>query len=110
MSCNNIFKTIIWVILHSGPATSLTDMKVPEVKEKLRDRCNIYQPKSITGDDMIKQLIEYVEEKHDLKLERYFASKALLLISRVQEWSWSHNHIVVRLLNLLQENYGGKKL
>jgi len=101
-----LFEAIIWVILHSGPATSLTDMKVPEVKQKLKE-IGIYQPKSITGDDMIKQIIDYVEEKHDLKLQRYYATKALLLISRVQDWSWSHNHIVVRLLNILSENYNG---
>merc|ERR1719394_2441956 len=34
-SPNILFETVIWVIFNSGPSQSCTDMKVPEVKQKL---------------------------------------------------------------------------
>ena len=59
---NILFETVIWVIYNSGPSQSCTDMKVPEVKQKL---CSfrIFGPK-YNGDDLIKKLIEHVEKHH----------------------------------------------
>ena len=59
---NILFETVIWVIYNSGPSTSCTDMKVPEVKQKLSS-FRIFGPK-YNGDDLIKKLIEHVEKQH----------------------------------------------
>ena len=59
---NILFETVIWVIYNSGPSQSCTDMKVPEVKQKLSS-FRIFGPK-YTGDDLIKKLIEHVEQHH----------------------------------------------
>ena len=103
---NILFETVIWVIYNSGPSQSCTDMKVPEVKQKL---CSfrIFGPK-YNGDDLIKKLIEHVEKHHDDKSERYFAMKSILLISRVKEYTWAHNHIIARLMETLNKFCNGK--
>ena len=59
---NILFETVIWVIYNSGPSQSCTDMKVPEVKQKLSS-FRIFGPK-YNGDDLIKKLIEHVEQHH----------------------------------------------
>ena len=59
---NILFETVIWVIYNSGPSQSCTDMKVPEVKQKLSS-FRIFGPK-YNGDDLIKKLIEHVETHH----------------------------------------------
>ena len=42
------------------------------------------------------------------KSERYFAMKSMLLISRVKEDTWAHNHIIVRLMETLNKFSNGK--
>ena len=102
-----LFETILWVIFNSGPANSLQDMKVPEVKEKLRHICGILRP-NLSGDDLIKRLLEKAQEYHDNKLQRYYVTKSLLLISRVEDFQWSHNHIIVRLFDVLATSIKGR--
>ena len=81
---NILFETVIWVIYNSGPSQSCTDMKVPEVKQKLSS-FRIFGPK-YNGDDLIKKLIEHVEQYHadksgnmgcqvSKKLHRFLAKK-----------------------------------
>merc|ERR1719510_2360568 len=101
-----LFETILWVIFNSGPAQSLTDMKVPEVKNKLRHLCGILRP-NLSGDDLIKKLVKMAQENHENKLQRHYITKSLLLISRVESFQWSHNHIIVRLFEVLATNLKG---
>jgi len=81
-------------------------MKVPEVKQKLSS-FRIFGPK-YNGDDLIKKLIEHVETYHTDKSERYFAMKSMLLISRVKEYTWAHNHIIARLMETLNKYCNGE--
>ena len=97
------YETIIWTIFNSGPGTSLTDMKVIEVKEKLKNLCKISRPQ-IQGDEIIKYIVKVVEMNHTNPTIQFYARKSLLLISRTKEYTWSHNHILTRLFQVFQSN------
>jgi hypothetical protein len=98
-----VLESAIWMIHNSGPATSLTDMKVWEAREKLT-KCGFRKP-ATTGDDFIKQLIQISSEHHDDKILRNATTKAMLLIARWQEYRWANNHIISRLLDTLGANF-----
>lgn len=96
-----VFSAIIWMIFNSGPETSLTDMKVHEAKNKLQRLCGVKKPE-MTGDELIKQLIKITEDHQENEKLRFATKKALLLIGRWQEYKWTNNHIVSRLLDILK--------
>ena len=96
-----IFGAIIWMIYNAGPANSLSDLKVYEARDKLKRYCQ--QPKpTLTADDLIRNLFTIVEQNHTHKLLCQNATKALLLLAKWQEFNWANNHIVSRLLEMLQ--------
>ena len=58
-----VLETAIWMIYNTGPASSLTDMKVHEARNKLYQFCGQRKPKT-TADELIKNFIKLVEERH----------------------------------------------
>ena len=103
-----LFETIIWVIHNSGPAKSLAEMKVPEVKEKLTLLCYIRRP-LMSADDLIKKIFSLAKTNFENPKFMFSLTKSLLLISRINDYQWTHNHIVNRLFQIPQETENGKK-
>ena len=77
-------------------------LQVYETRDKLKNLCGFHKPQS-TGDDLIKHLIEQTEHKIDNSSFKESTAKSLLLLAKWQEWKWSHNHIISRLLEVMQK-------
>merc|ERR1719192_2241066 len=90
------------MIYNTGPSTSLADMKVYESRNKLEKLCGFPNPHT-TGDALITHLIEQTKNTVDDSFIKESTAKSLLLLAKWQEWKWSHNHIISRLLKVMQK-------
>ena len=77
-------------------------IQVHEARHKLKDLCGFPKPPS-TGDELIKHLIDQTEKKIDHSFLKSGTCKSLLLLAKWQEWKWSHNHIISRLLEVMRK-------
>ena len=73
-----------------------------ESRNKLEKLCGFHKPTS-TGDELIKHLIEKTEHGIEDSFLKEGTAKSLLLLAKWQEWKWSHNHIISRLLEVMQK-------
>ena len=71
-----------------------------DARTKLNEICGFPKPQS-TGADLVKHLIENTENRIQETTFKEGTAKALLLLSKWQEWRWSHNHIISRLLEVM---------
>ena len=71
-----------------------------DARTKLNEICGFPKPQS-TGADLVKHLIENTEKRIQETAFKEATAKALLLLSKWQEWRWSHNHIISRLLEVM---------
>ena len=76
--------------------------QVYESRDKLKNLCGFHKPPS-TGDDLIKHLIEQTEFRIDNSSFKENTAKSLLLLAKWQEWKWSHNRIIRRLLEVMEK-------
>ena len=84
-----------------------------DARTKLNEICGFPKPQS-TGADLVKHLIENTEKRIQETAFKEATAKALLLLSKWQEWRWSHNHIISRLLEVMKKvcnffDHGGKR-
>jgi len=96
-----LLETIVWLIYNTGEKKNLTEAKVHEARNKLRERCSFPNPKS-SQVAMYKNLITQAEARfanEDVKIE---TMKALVLLAKHLSWDWCHNHIIKTLIEKFQ--------
>ena len=73
-----------------------------ESRNKLEKLCGFPNPHT-TGDALITHLIEQTKNTVDDSFIKESTAKSLLLLAKWQEWKWSHNHIISRLLKVMEQ-------
>ena len=94
-------ETIVHIIFNTGPGTNLAEMKVYEARQKLREVCNVHPPPQLDTTGLIREIIELVESKMRDEGLLILARKSLVLIARHHDYSWSFNHVVRRVMEMI---------
>ncbi len=100
LNLDPLVHAIMWMIYNTGPATSMSDMKVFEARNKLQRLCGFQKPPE-SGADLVKHFIKLADINYFDNAVKNSATKALMIIARWNEYRWANNHIVSRLLDLL---------
>ncbi len=95
--------TVVWSIFNTGPATSLRDLKVGEAKMRLGKECGVRPPQGIRALDHCAKLLGQVQSRPRDEDFKASTSRALVLLSRSQDYRWTHNHLVNSLLELFKK-------
>ena len=97
--------TVIWSIFNTGPPSSLRDLKVGEAKGRLARECGVSPPQCRPADHCSKLLGQVRLQRWD---PHFLAStsRALMLLTRSQDYRWTHNNLVNALLELFNKETG----
>jgi hypothetical protein len=98
-----IVDTVVWMVNNTGPASSLKDLRVYEARNWLVEYCQVrFQAQN--GTDLVKKLIAQVKAHPADEVLKTSTTMSLLLLAKWQEYRWTNNNMVNRLLEVLSVN------
>ncbi|XP_059084262.1 uncharacterized protein LOC131881425 [Tigriopus californicus] len=95
-----ILEAMVWMIYNTGLGGSEITLKVFEARNALRNVCRLPNPEC-SATDMIKKFLRIGLQSKDKPHLLDSLNRAILLVSRSQDYQWNHNNLIRPLLELV---------